>query len=89
MYRVCAKCCFNEVEVRTSEMEETVTLHQWIRKPVSDGQKTYMNFEKEDKKGTYSELLDVFNQKLDGQAKHHYNWLHQGSMCRALKENLR
>ena len=89
MYRVCAKCCYTEVKVRTPEVEETVTWHQWIRKPVSEEQKTYINFVKEEKNGTYSELLDLFNKKLDSLAKHHYNWLHQASVCRALKEKLR
>lgn len=47
MYRVCTKCCYNEVESPIPQTEETVTWHQWIRKPVSEGQKTYINFVKE------------------------------------------
>lgn len=89
MHQVCAKCCYNEVEIPVSQAEDTVTWHQWIRKLVSEGPKTYMNYVKEAKTGTCAELLNLFNQKLDNQAKHHYNWLHQAKECRALKEGLR
>ncbi|CAK6978283.1 uncharacterized protein LOC125882102 [Scomber scombrus] len=89
MYPVCPKCCYNEVEIPTPQAEETITWHQWIRKSVSEGPKTYMNFVKETQTGTCAELLNIFNQKLDSLAKHHYNWLHQAKECRALKESLR
>ena len=56
---------------------------------MSEGPKTYINFVKETQTGTFAELLNIFNQKLDSLAKHHYNWLHQAKECRALKESLR
>ncbi|XP_049421729.1 uncharacterized protein LOC125882102 [Epinephelus fuscoguttatus] len=89
MYRVCPKCCYNEIEIPVPQAEETMTWHQWIRKSMSEGPKTYMNFVKETQTGTCAELLNIFNQKLDSLAKHHYNWLRQAKECRALKESLR
>ena len=65
MYRVCAKCCYDEVEVAITQAEETVTWNQWARKPVTDGHKSYTNFVKEAQTGTYAELLNLFNRKLD------------------------
>lgn len=58
MYRVCPKCCYLEIEVRTPE-DETVTWHQLIRKPVSEGEKMYMNFVKEENRGTCTELVEL------------------------------
>ena len=89
MYRVCPQCCYNEVEVSRPQTEESVTWSQWKRKPVTEGLKTYMNLVKKAQIGTCTELFKLFNQKHDGLAKHHYNWLHQAKECRALKESLR
>ena len=44
---------------------------------------------KETQNGTSSEMLELFNRKLDGLAKHHFNWLHKAKECRALKDSLR
>ena len=55
---------------------------------MTDGHKSYTNFVKEAQTGTYAELLNLFNRKLDSLAKHHFNWLHQAKECRALKESL-
>ena len=89
MYRICAKCCYNEVEVSQPQTEETVVWSQWVRKPVTEEQRTFMNFVKETQNGTSSEMLELFNRKLDGLAKHHFNWLHQAKECRALKDSLK
>lgn len=48
-----------------------------------------MNCVNETQTGTCAELLNIFNQKLDSLAKHHYNWLQKAKECRALKESLR
>lgn len=89
MYQVWPKCCYNEVEIPIPQAEETMAWHQCIRKSVLEGPKTYMNFIKETQTGTFAELLNIFNQKLDSLAKHHYNWLQKAKECRALKESLR
>lgn len=59
-YRVCAKCCYNEIEVVDTHGEENVTWYQWIRKSVSEEKKTYTHFVKEAKTGTLNELLKCF-----------------------------
>ena len=79
MYRICTKCCFNDVEVSQSQPEEMVTWSQWVRKPVTEEQRTFMNFVKETQNGTCRDMLELFNLKLDGLAKHHFNWLHQAT----------
>ena len=62
---------------------------QWVRKPVTEEKRTFTNFVKETQNGKSSEMLELFNRKLDGLAKHHFNWLHQAKECRALKDSLR
>ena len=42
MYRSCAKCCYNEVEVSQPQTEEMVVWSQWVRKPVTEEQRTFM-----------------------------------------------
>lgn len=88
MYRVCAKCCYNEIEGVDTHGEENVIWYQWIRKSVPEEKKNYTHFVKEAQTGTLHELLKSFNKKLDSLAKHHFNWLHQAKMCRTLKETL-
>ena len=61
MYRICAKCCYNEIEVSQPQTEEMVMWSQWVRKPVTEEQRTYMNFVKETQNGTFSEMLELFN----------------------------
>ncbi|CAL8336740.1 unnamed protein product [Boreogadus saida] len=61
MYRSCAKCCYNEVEVSQPQTEEMVVWSQWVRKPVTEEQRTLMNFVKETQNGTSSEMLELFN----------------------------
>ncbi|KAA0712540.1 hypothetical protein E1301_Tti019064 [Triplophysa tibetana] len=88
MYRICAKCCYNEIEVAVPQEEVPVTWQQWSRETKSDGQKTFTNFAKTTQSGTWSNLFKLFSQKLDSLAKHHFNWLHQAKEFRALKETL-
>lgn len=88
MYRICTKCCYNDIEVSVPQEEESVTWQQWSRETTSDGQRTYANYAKTTQSGTWSDLLKLFNQKLDSLARHHFNWLHQAKVCRGLKETL-
>jgi len=46
------------------------------------------NFAKMTQSGTWSNLFELFSQKLDSLAKHHFNWLHQAKDFRPLKETL-
>lgn len=68
--------------------EVPVTWQQWSRETKSNGQKTFTNFAKMTQSETWSNLFELFSQKLDSLAKHHFNWLHQAKEFRALKETL-
>lgn len=72
-YWVCAKCSYNEVEVETPpRRKRPMTWHRWIRKPVTEGQESYINFV-DTQSGKYVELLNLCDQDLDSPAKHSYN----------------
>lgn len=88
MYRVCAKCCYNEIEADVPEESVKIMWQQWERQKTVEGDKPFTNIVKKTNNGTWDDLLKVFNSKLDSLARHQYNWLHQTEQCRRLKETL-
>ena len=88
MYRLCPKCCYNDIQVVLPEEPQEIVWEQWEREKTQDGGKQTTHFAKKKKSGTWSELVKVFNSKLDALATHQYNWIHQAEQCRHLKETL-
>ncbi|XP_022078608.1 uncharacterized protein LOC127533326 [Acanthochromis polyacanthus] len=88
MFRQCAKCCYNDIELAVPNNSETISWYQWTKERVSTEGKTYTHFVKKAFTGTWGDLLKIFNEKLDSLAKHHYIWIHQAEQCRFLKNTL-
>ena len=88
MYRLCPKCCYEELEVQLPEEPQEIVWEQWEREKTNDRGKISTKFAKKRKSGTWSDLVKVFNSKPDNLARHQYNWIHQTEKCRHLKETL-
>ncbi|KAK0138386.1 ATP-dependent DNA helicase PIF1 [Merluccius polli] len=89
MYRVCVKCCYQEVEFEGPLDEEILTWQQWSRITKTEEGKTYTNFAKVTQSGKTADLLALLNKKLDSLAKHQFNWIHQVKALREKKETLK
>lgn len=88
MYRTCPDCCYNEIQFIGPLEEGLVTWQQWSRISTSQDGKTFSNFAKVTQSGTCCDLLALFNKKLDSLAEHQFNWLHQATTFRVLKDSL-
>ena len=88
MYRLCPKCCYQELEVELPEGPQEIVWEQWEREKTNVQGRISTKFAKKKKSGTWSDLFKVFNSKLDTLARHQFNWIHQTEMCRHLKETL-
>ncbi|KAK0145791.1 hypothetical protein N1851_015288 [Merluccius polli] len=89
MYRVCVKCCYQEVAFEGPLDEEILTWQQWSRITKTEEGKTYTNFAKVTQSGKTADLLALLNKKLDSLAKHQFNWIHQVKALREKKETLK
>ena len=88
VYRVCAKCCYKDVEIAPQEQNTTTTWLQWERVKTTSGEKEFTNFVKKAECVTWQDLQRILNEKLDLLAKHQYNWIHQVEQCRQVKETI-
>lgn len=88
MDRVCAKCCFDEVEFPETESSSEVTWDQWKRVTSTNGKRMFGNMVKQIYTGTIKDLMELFSQKLESLAIHQFNWLHQAEQFRYLKQNI-
>ncbi|KAL1277447.1 hypothetical protein QQF64_024120 [Cirrhinus molitorella] len=69
-------------------LQQDLTWQQWSRVVTSEEEKNFANFAEVTQSGKCGDLLALLNKKLDSQAKHHFNWLHQAKTLRELKETL-
>ncbi|KAJ4934782.1 hypothetical protein JOQ06_007564 [Pogonophryne albipinna] len=88
MYRLCTKCCYNEVEFEGPLHDSIITWEQWERIVVSVEEKTSAKYQKIEKSGRTADLLSLLNKKLDAFTRHQINWLHQTRSLRELKHSL-
>lgn len=88
MYRLCAKCCYNEVEFEGPLDNSIITWEQWERIVVTVEEKTCAKYHKIEKSGSAADLLSLLNKKLDAFTRHQFNWLHQTRSLRELKHSL-
>ncbi|KAK0132285.1 hypothetical protein N1851_032914 [Merluccius polli] len=88
MYRLCAKCCYNEVEFVGPLDNSIITWEQWERIVVTVEEKTCAKYHKIEKSGSTADLLGLLNQKIDPFTRHQFNWLHQTQSLRELKHSL-
>lgn len=70
MDRVCAKCCFEEVEFPETESSSEVTWEQWKRVTSTNGERMFGNMVKQIYSGTIKDLMKLFSQKLESLAIH-------------------
>ncbi|KAF3844210.1 hypothetical protein F7725_013551, partial [Dissostichus mawsoni] len=88
MYRLCTKCCYNEVEFEGPLHDSIITWEQWERIVVTVEEKTSAKYQKIEKSGRTADLLSLLNKKLDAFTRHQFNWLHQTRSLRELKHSL-
>lgn len=67
--------------VANPKTKDMVTWYQWTRKPVTE-RKKYMNFIKDKQTGTYTDLLNTFNKKLEKAV-----WDHLGPVIQDVLDN--
>ncbi|KAI4828769.1 hypothetical protein KUCAC02_022845 [Chaenocephalus aceratus] len=65
MYRLCTKCCYNEVEFEGPLHDSIITWEQWERIVVTVEEKTSAKYQKIEKSGRTADLLSLLNKKLD------------------------
>ena len=89
MYRMCAKCCYDEVEFEGPLDDQVLTWEQWERVVTREEGKTFTKFKLAMKSGKTEDLLALLNKQLSTMTRHQFNWLHQARSMRELKETLR
>ncbi|KAL1250481.1 hypothetical protein QQF64_018277 [Cirrhinus molitorella] len=71
MYRVCPKCCFDEVEFPETACTE-VHWEQWEQAKSKNGEKTFVNVLKQTYTGTIQDLKELFLKRLENLAAHQF-----------------